>query len=137
MDNALFDELINIGIDKGVAHKVAASLSPDHIATTTDILRLEKLILDTRLSSKKDLLRLEQLLLRQQAETRKEMSTLQLATKEEMTALQLATKTEMTTLQLKTAEQFGAHNRQFWITFGGMIISAFVLFAMNLYFHVH
>nr|MDT0252539.1 hypothetical protein [Endozoicomonas sp.] len=81
-------------------------------------------------------------------ETRKEMSTLQLATKEEMTALQLATKTEMTTLQLaaknemttlqlKTSEQFGAHNRQFWITFGGMIISAFILFAMNLYFHAH
>ncbi|MFK0571441.1 hypothetical protein [Endozoicomonas sp.] len=126
MDNALFDELINIGIDKGVAHKVAASLSPDHIATTTDILRLEKLILDTRLSSKKDLLRLEQLLLRQQAETRKDMTTLQLATKNEMTAL-----------QLKTSEQFGAHNRQFWITFGGMIISAFILFAMNLYFHAH
>lgn len=95
MDDKLFKELVAIGISEETAFAVAASLNPDHLATKTDILRLEKLILDVQ-----------------------QKNTEQLAS-----------------LQTKTSEQLAASNRQFTITFLGLVLTACVLFSLNLYFH--
>ncbi|WP_422468971.1 hypothetical protein [Endozoicomonas sp. ALC013] len=113
MDDKLFSDLIEIGISKETAHAVAASLSPDHIATQQDVLRLEKLILDSRLSAKKDIIRLEQALKKVDVEWRK----------------------AMVEQQAKSTELYANSNRQFITTFLGMMLTACVLFAMNYYFH--
>ena len=131
MDTKLFNELIEIGIDKTTAHEVAASLSPEHVANKEDILRLERLILDNRLSSKKDILRLEHTVSRVQREMKEEMAALRMDLNKETTEW----KQSLAALQSKTSEQFTMHNRQFTITFLGLILTACVLFTMNLYFH--
>ena len=113
MDDKLFNDLIEIGISKETAHAVAVSLNPDHIATQKDVLRLEKLILDSRLSTRKDIIRLEQALKKVDMEWRK----------------------AMVEQQAKSTELYANSNRQFIITFLGMMLTACVLFAMNYYFH--
>ncbi|WP_257285250.1 hypothetical protein [Endozoicomonas sp. SESOKO1] len=120
MDDKLFNDLIEIGISKETAHAVAVSLNPDHIATQKDVLRLEKLILDSRLSARKDIIRLEQALKKVDMEWRKAMVEQQ---------------AKCTELYAKSTELYANSNRQFIITFLGMMLTACVLFAMNYYFH--
>ena len=106
MDDKLFKELIEVGISKETAYAVAASLNPEHLATKTDILRLEKLILD-----------------------------MQKRSDERFTTLQLEMAKELAAIHVSTADKLNASNRQFLVTFLGLGLPACVLFTLNLYFH--
>ena len=106
MNEELFEGLVKAGIDKKTAHKVAASLSPDHLATKEDLLRLEKVILEFQQKT-------DARFLNQQVEMIKELAA----------------------IQVSTADKLAASNRQFLVTFLGLGLTACVLFTLNLYFH--
>ncbi len=105
MNEELFQGLVKAGIDKKTAHKVAASLSPDHLATKEDLLRLEKVILEFQQKT-------DARFLNQQMEMTKELAA----------------------IQVSTADKLAASNR-FLVTFLGLGLTACVLFTLNLYFH--
>lgn len=106
MNEELFEELIEAGIGKKTAHKIAASLNPDHLVTKGDLLRLEKVILEFQQKT-------DARFLKQQAEITKELAA----------------------IQVSTADRLAASNRQFLVTFLGLGLTACVLFTLNLYFH--
>ncbi|WP_257265115.1 hypothetical protein [Endozoicomonas sp. ONNA2] len=106
MNEELFEELVKAGIDKKTAHKVAASLNPDHLATKEDLLRLEKVILEFQQKT-------DARFLSQQTEMTKELAA----------------------IQASTSDKLAASNRQFLVTFLGLGLTACVLFTLNLYFH--
>lgn len=113
MGEELFEELVKAGIDKKTAHKVAASLNPDHLATKEDLLRLEKVILEF------------------QQKTDARFTEIQKG----MVSLQKENTEKLAAIQVSTSDKLAASNRQFLITFLGMVLTACVLFTLNLYFH--
>ena len=109
MSKTLFTELTNIGIDQELAAKVSASLDPDYNASKKDVLLMQEAIM--------------------QVELRNDARYHELNNKVE------AVKTEMHQGFAGMRTEIAGMNRQYLITFGGLISTIVTVFLVNLYFH--
>lgn len=128
----LYKQLKQIGIDDALAHKVGASLDPDYNA------------------SKKDVLVMQEAMLQVQTRTDERYHDIQARTDERYYELQARTderyyelKTEMVKgfadLRHEISDvrtEMGSMHRQYWITFGSLVVSIASILAINWYYHL-
>ena len=109
MGKTLFTELKNIGIDEELAAKVSASLDPDYNASKKDILVMQEAIM--------------------QVELRNDARYHELNNKIENVS------NEMHRGFASMRTEMAGMNRQYLITFGGLITTIITVFLVNLYYH--
>ena len=113
MSKTLFTELKNIGIDEELAAKVSASLDPDYNASKKDILVMQEAIM--------------------QVEIRTDARYHELNNKIESVKGELRSEMHQGFASMRT--EMASMNRQYLITFGGLISTIVAVFLVNLYFH--
>ncbi len=105
MADSLFSELVRIGIDKEVAHKISASLEPDYNASKKDVLVMQEAIMKVQLQSEHSYNNL----CSEIHDVRSEI--------------------------IDVRSDLHAINRQFIIAFGGMLVTIATVVTVNWYFH--
>ena len=110
MTKTLFTELKRIGIDEELAAKVSASLDPDYNASKKDVLIMQEALM--------------------QVELRNDARYHELNNKIE------GVKSEMHQGFASMRTEIAGMNRQYLITFGGLISTIVAVFLVNLYFHL-
>ncbi len=109
MEKSLFSELKRIGIDEELASKVSASLDPEHNASKKDILIMQEAIMQIQLQGERNYQSLSSDIATLRTELHKEIADV---------------RTEM-----------GSSNRQYIITFLGLITTIVSVFVINWHFH--
>ena len=111
---SLFVQLKNIGIEEELAHQVSASLDPDYNASKKDVLAMQETILQVQLKNEQNYSRLQRNIEKNYHELRSEI---------------VEVKSELRT------EIHTTINRQYLLTFGGLLITIVTVVAVNWYFH--
>ena len=114
MSGNLFSELMKIGVDEELAAKVSASLDPEYNASKKDILVMQEAIMQVQLRSDERYHELNNKIESVKGELRSEMHD------------------GFTGMRIEMASM----NRQYLITFGGLITTIVAVFLVNLYFHL-
>ncbi|WP_081870041.1 hypothetical protein [Endozoicomonas numazuensis] len=110
MENSLYSELKRIGIDDELAAKVSASLDPDYNASKKDVLVMQEAIIQVQLQS--------------------ERSYQALST--EISSLRSELHTEIAGVR----SEMGSINRQYIITFFGLMTTIANVLTINWYYHL-
>ena len=125
MNKTLFSELKTLGVDEELAAKVSASLDPEYNASKKDILVMQEAIM--------------------QVQVRSDARHHELNNKVEQNYHELNNKIESVKTELRAEMHNGftgirsdmaGYNRQYLITFGGLISTIVAVFLVNLYFHL-
>ena len=114
MAQSLFVQLKNIGIEEELAHQVSASLDPDYNASKKDVLAMQETILQMQLKSEENHSHLQSSIEKNYHELRCEV---------------MEVKSEL------RSEIHTTINRQYLLTFGGLLITIVTVVAVNWYFH--
>ena len=147
MSETLFSELKNIGIDEELAAKVSASLDPDYNASKKDVLVMQEAIMQVQVRSDARYHELNNKTERSYHELNHKIDTgyHQLNHKIDTSYHELNNKIELFRGELRTEMHQGfagmrtemaSMNRQYLITFGGLISTIVAVFLVNLYFHI-
>ncbi|WOG28545.1 hypothetical protein [Endozoicomonas sp. 8E] len=123
MEKSLFSELKRIGIDEELASKVSASLDPDYNASKKDVLVLQEAIMQVQLQNERSYQALSSEISSLRSELRKEIA----GVRAEITDV----RSEITDVRF----EMGSINRQYIITFFGLITTIVSVLAINWYFH--
>ena len=124
MAKSLSNELKRIGIDEELAAEVGASLDPDYNANKKDVLMMQEAIM-----------KVQETIMQVQMRTDNcyhELNNKIEAVKSEMHSEFASIRTEMAGIRTEMASM----NRQYLITFGGLITTIVAVFLVNFYFHL-
>ena len=110
MSEDLYKQLKQIGIEDVLAHKVSASLDPDYNASKKDVLVMQEAMLQVQTRTDERYYELKTEMIKGFADLRHEISDV---------------RTEM-----------GSMHRQYWITFGSLVVSIASILAINWYYHL-
>ena len=134
MTTNLFKELKRIGIDEELAYQLDKSLAPEYNATKQDLLVMQETLLQMQFRTESAITGLRE-------EVRKNMHTMQ----EEIQEIRGDIKDVRGELkdvrgEIKLVEaglklDLAGFSRQFWITFGGLIVTILSVWGVNWYFH--
>ena len=114
MAESLFKQLKKIGIDEETAHKVSASLDPDYNASKKDVLVMQETILQLQMKSEESYHELRREIAEVRSDLRHEIS------------------------EVRSDLRHDIHtniNRQYILTFGGLLMTIAAVVAVNWYFH--
>ena len=125
MSETLFKELKNIGIDEELATKVSASLDPDYNASKKDVLVMQEAIMQVQVRSDARYHELNNKTERSYHELNNKIESFRSELRTEMHQGFAGMRTEMASM-----------NRQYLVTFGGLISTIVAVFLVNLYFHI-
>ena len=136
MSETLFRELKNIGIDEELAAKVSASLDPDYNASKKDVLVMQEAIMQVQVRSDARYHELNNKTERSYHELNHKIDTSyhELNNKIELFRGELRTEMHQGFAGMRT--EMASMNRQYLITFGGLISTIVAVFLVNLYFHI-
>ena len=132
MSKTLFSELKNIGIDEELAAKVSASLDPDYNASKKDVLVMQEAIMQVELRNDA---RYHELSNKNDARYH------ELSNKNDACYHELNNKIETVSNEMHRGfasmrTEIAGMNRQYLITFGGLITTIITVFLVNLYYHL-
>ena len=125
MSETLFSELKKIGIDEELAAKVSASLDPDYNASKKDVLVMQEAIMQVQVRSDARYHELNNKTERSYHELNNKIESFRSELRTEMHQGFAGMRTEMASM-----------NRQYLVTFGGLISTIVAVFLVNLYFHI-
>ncbi|WP_257274897.1 MULTISPECIES: CCDC90 family protein [unclassified Endozoicomonas] len=144
MEKSLFSELKRIGIDEELASKVSASLDPEYNASKKDVLVMQEAIMQVQLQSERSYQALSSEISSLRSEVHKEIAGVRAEITDVRTEItdfraQITdVRTEITDVRTEIADvrfEMGSINRQYIITFLGLITTIVSVFAINWYFH--
>ena len=135
METSLFQQLKKIGIDEETAHQVSASLDPDYNASKKDVLVMQEAILRAQVKSDESFKELHKEIAdvragvadvrADMADVRTEMRTHISDVRREIVDVRSELLTEIHT----------TINQQYFLTFGGLLMTIATVVAVNWYFH--
>ena len=125
MTKSLFAELKQLGVEEELAAKVSASLDPDYNASKKDILVMQEAIMQVQVRSDARYHELN---------NKTENSYHGLNNKIESVKGDLRSEMHQGFASLRS--EIASMNRQYLITFGGLISTIVAVFLVNLYFHL-
>ncbi|WP_257287453.1 hypothetical protein [Endozoicomonas sp. SESOKO2] len=137
MEKSLFSELKRIGIDEELASKVSASLDPEYNASKKDVLVMQEAIMQVQLQSERSYQALSSEISSLRSEVHKEIAGVRAEITDVRTEI-TDVRTEITDVRTEIADvrfEMGSINRQYIITFLGLITTIVSVFAINWYFH--
>ena len=125
MATSLYQQLKHIGIDDELAHNVDKALDPAHVATKEDMVIMQEAILQTQLKAESRYYELR-------ADSDKNYH--ELNNKIDTRHHELDSKMDQGFANLRA--EIATMNRQYLMTFGGLITTIVTVFLINLYFHL-
>ena len=125
MATSLYKELTRIGIDDELAHNVDKALDPAHVATKEDVVIMQEAILQTQLKAES-----------RYHELNNKIDTVNHSwnNKIDVRYHELDSKMDRGFADLRA--EIASMNRQYLVTFGGLITTILTVFLVNLYFHL-
>ena len=121
MTESLFKQLKKVGIDEETAYQVSASLDPDYNASQKDVLVMQETILQLQLKSEESY-----------HELRREITEVRLKSEANFHEL----RHEIGEVRSDLRHDIHTNiNRQYILTFGGLLMTIATVVAVNWYFH--
>ena len=136
MSKTLFSELKKLGVEDDLASRVSASLDPDYNASKKDILVMQEAIMQVQVRSDARFHELNNKVEQNYHELNNKIESVKTDLKSEMHHGFANIRTEMGTMRSEMVREMASMNRQYLITFGGLISTIVAVFLVNLYFHL-
>ncbi|WP_211829507.1 hypothetical protein [Kistimonas asteriae] len=141
MTTNLFHELKRLGIDEELAYQLDKSLAPEYNATKQDLLVMQETLLQMQFRTEAAITGLRE-------EVRKDMHSMQEEIQETRGDIQEIrgelkdvrgeikdVRGEIKLVEAGLKLDLAGFSRQFWITFGGLIVTILSVWGVNWYFH--
>ena len=142
MTKSLFAELKQLGVDEEIASKVSASLDPDYNASKKDILVMQEAIMQVQVRSDARYHEINHKVDQNYHKLNSKIDQVNhdLNHKIDQVNHDLDTKIESVKSEMHQGfaglrTEMASMNRQYLITFGGLICTIVTVFLVNLYFH--